>query len=273
MNQTFSLSRFSRLLRTYFIENRKALLVNVAVLFVILAGLAFLVYSSFPWAILRTRVFLLFFTGGAAWYIFTVQQVAVLNEKERAITYLLRPASKLEKWAQLVVISGLGFIVVYLLLFTAIDAIGVWYANNRPVEPGRLTDLLNRSTIEPWFVPSQLRDIPTVLWVDALLLHPLSLAFALLIRRYSLPLIPVLAFFVFVLAILGNQQLLGNMIDSGQDISSTPFNKISVFPKDSTWRTIDLPQPVGDIIRYGVGVSVVLLLYVTAFFRLKEREV
>ncbi len=273
MNQTFSLSRFGRLLRTYFVENRNALLVNIAVLFVILAGLAFLVYSSSAWAIPRTRIFLLFFTGGAAWYVFTVQQVAVLNEKERAITYLLRPASKLEKWAQLILISGLGFIVVYLLLFTGIDAVGVWYANNRPVEPGRLTDLLDRSTIEPWFAPGQLRDVPAILWVDAALLHPLSLAFALLIRRYSLPLIPVIVFFALVIVILVNQRLLGSMIGSVYGISSTPFDRISVSQTDSNWRRILIPQPVGDIIRYGVGVSAVILLYVTAFFRLKEREV
>lgn len=273
MNQTFSLSRFGRLLRTYFVENRNALLANVAVLFVVMAGLGFLVYSSFSWSLPRMRIFFLFFTGGAAWYVFTVQQVTVLNEKERAITYLLRPASKLEKWVQLVVTSGLGFIIVYLLLFTAIDAVGVWYANNRPVEPGRLTDLLNRQTIEPWFVPSQLRDVPAIFWVDAALLHPLSLAFALLIRRYSLPLIPVLVFFALVIVILVNQRLLGSMIGPVSDFSAPPFDRLSVSRTDSNWRMVRIPKPAGDMIRYGVGVSAVLLLYVTAFFRLKEREV
>ncbi|QJD79914.1 hypothetical protein [Spirosoma rhododendri] len=273
MNQTFSLSRFGRLLRTYFVENRNVLLANVAVLFVGLAGLAFLIYSSFPWSIPRTRAMLLFFAGGVAWYVFTVQQITLLNEKERAITYLLRPASKLEKWAQLVLVSGLGFIIAYTLLFTVIDTVGVWYVNHREWKPEQLKDLLDRSTIKPWFEPSQLREIPPMLWVDALLLHPVALALALLIRRYTLPLIPVILFFALILVILINHQLLSGMIDSVKEVSASPFDKMSVLRTSDDWKTVALPQPVGDAIRYGVGALVMLLLYVMAFFRLKEREV
>ncbi|RYF55039.1 MAG: hypothetical protein EOO39_38545, partial [Cytophagaceae bacterium] len=88
MNQTFSLSRFGRLLRTYFTENRTMLLANVAVLFVVLIAFSFVVYHQMPSVVSNGRYALLFLVGGGAWYLFTVQQMAVLNQKERAISYL-----------------------------------------------------------------------------------------------------------------------------------------------------------------------------------------
>jgi hypothetical protein len=272
MNQTFSLSRFSRLLRTYFTENRTVLLANVALLTVILVVLSWLVYRELPVVAARNRYLVFFFVGGVVWYLFTVQQTAK-NRKEQAISYLLRPASQLEKWMQLVIVTGFGFLITYLLLFTLIDAVGVWYINHRTWEPGPLTDLLNRSTIEPWFTPSQLRELPAVFWVATVVLHPITLAFALLIRRYALPLIPIVAFIAFVVVVLANHRLLGSMIDGAQSMSSEPFADIHVTQTQNNWRQVLMPQPIGDVIRYGVGALVILLLYVTAYFRLKEREV
>ena len=44
-------------------------------------------------------------------------------------------------------------------------------------------------------------------------------------------------------------------------------------PANNGWRQVNLLQPVGNKIRYAVGIVAVVLLYVTAYFRLKEREV
>lgn len=276
MNQTFSLSRFGRLLRTYFVENRNALLASVAVLFVVLVAFSLVVYNQMPSVVSNGRYALLFLVGGAAWYVFTVQQVAVLNEKERAITYLLRPASQVEKWAQLVLLSGLGFLTIYLVLFSVVDSIGIWLINHHTWKPEELKMIRenydNQLTVESYLSWKLLSELPINFWLSAAFIHPASLALALLVRRYTLPLLPVIAFVFLFALIIVNVQLIqsfvGNQVSASVDSSGNAF-----IEKGHDWRMLRVPQPAGDLIRYGVGVSVVLLLYVTAFFRLKEREV
>lgn len=277
MNQTFSLSRFGRLLRTYFVENRNILLASVAVLFVVLAAFLVVVYRQYPISAEMSRYNILFIVGGAAWYIFTAQQVTVLNEKERAITYLLRPASLMEKWLQLVVVSGLLYLVVCLSLFTLIDSVGVWFVNHRSWKPEELRSIRinynNQLTIDSYLTRNQLNEFPRAFWLIAALIHPVSLALALIVRRYTLPLLPVIAFtFVLTLTFL-NRQLLQGLFSDQVSVSPEMFGSAFVEKVNTSWRMVRLPQPAGDIIRYGVEVSAVLLLYVTAFFRLKEREV
>ncbi len=277
MNQTFSLSRFGRLLRTYFVENRNALLANVAVLFVVLIAFSSIVYRQYPVSVANSRYNVLFIVGGAAWYIFTVQQVAVLNEKEKAITYLLRPASLIEKWLQLVVVSGLFYLIVCLSLFTIIDSIGVWFVNHRNWKPEELKsireDYGSLLTIDSYLNWRDIGELPRSFWLSAALIHPASLALALLIRRYTLPLLPVIAFaFVFALTFF-NRQLLQGLFSDQVSVSLEIFGNAFVEKINGPWRMVRIPKPAGDMIRYGVGVSAVLLLYVTAFFRLKEREV
>lgn len=277
MNQTFSLNRFGRLLRTYFVENRNALLASVAVLFVVLVAFSSVVYRQYPVSVANSRYNILFIVGGAAWYIFTVQQVTVLNEKERAITYLLRPASLTEKWLQLVVVSGLFYLIVCLSLFTIIDSVGVWFVNHYTWNPDELKTIRenydNQLTIDSYLNWSDIGELPRSFWLSAALIHPASLALALLVRRYTLPLLPVIAFtFVFVLTFF-NTQLLQGLFNDQVSVSPEIFGKAFVEKMNGSWRMVRVSKNAGDIIRYGVGVAVVLLLYVTAFFRLKEREV
>lgn len=276
MNQTFSLSRFSRLLRTYFVENRNALLASVAVLFVVLVAFSFVVYQQYPTSAEMSRYNILFIIGGAAWYIFTVQQVAVLNEKERAITYLLRPASLVEKWLQLVIVSGLFYLFVCLLLFTLIDSVGVWFVNHHAWKPEQLKEIRenygNQLTIDSYLNWSDIGELPRNFWLSAAFIHPVSLALALLMRRYTLPLLPVIAFTLLFVLIFLNKHLLRGFVDDQVSVSADIFGNAFI-EKGHEWRMLRVPQPAGNLIRYGVGVSAVLLLYVTAFFRLKEREV
>lgn len=277
MNQTFSLSRFGRLLRTYFGENRNALLANTAVLFVILIAFSSIIYRQYPTTVANSRYNILFIVGGAAWYIFTAQQVTVLNEKERAITYLLRPASLIEKWLQLVVVSGLFYLIVCLSLFTIIDSVGVWVVNHHTWKPDELKMIRenygNQLTIDSYLNWNDIGELPRSFWLSAAFIHPASLALALLVRRYTLPLIPVIAFtFLFVLSIV-NKQLLQGLFDDQVLVSPEVFGNAFVEKTNRSWRMVRVSKPAGDIIRYGVGLSAVLLLYVTAFFRLKEREV
>lgn len=279
MNQTFSLNRFGRLLRTYFSDNRSSLLINIALLVGGLCVLSLFVYrNGYPDGVNEQRYILFFFIGWAAWYVFTVQQVAVLNEKERSISYLLRPASLLEKYLLIVLISGIGFLLIYLTTFVLIDAVGVSYVNHRHWTPNQLAQIRRVGgmlQIKSIFESNELRDVPTSIWVFTAFLHSTALALALFIRRYALPLIVVLVIGLIVAGIAVNGYILNGLLRDDDLYFRLPFDSLGVsFPENpNQYRRINPPQPIGNQLRYAVGIIAVVLLYVTAYFRLKEREV
>lgn len=131
MNQTFSFARFSRIFRKYFIDNRGQLLANLALLVAVLFVVFIFMYRSYPREVESARAKIIFFLGWGGWYLFIMQQVTVLNLNERAINYLMQPASQLEKIVLLWLVSGIGFLLVYVVTFTLFDYVGVAFVNNR----------------------------------------------------------------------------------------------------------------------------------------------
>lgn len=273
MNQTFSPGRFGRLLRKYFTDHRGQLLVNLALLACGLAAASFLFYSFIPQAVDGGRPIFFFMIGWAAWYVFIWQQTEALNQRERAVTYLMQPASKLEKIAMIWLISGVGFLVVYLLLFTVLDAVGVAFVNHRQWTPEQLRQIGSYKLV-PWYQSNDFVDMQPLLVVLSTLLHPFGMAFSLTFRRYALPLVAVLAFTLVVGGFLANSAILGLLTGSESAVNAFPFEGFRVRSSlDQQYRPVDLPQPIGNQIRYLVGITAVVLLYATAYFRLKEREV
>lgn len=278
MNQTFSWSRFGRLLRKYFTDNRMQLLIYIGLLISGLLVLTAFVYQGFPNAVNDQRMVLFFLLGWPCWYVFTVQQTAVLSQKERAINYLMQPASQLEKILLIWLVSGVGFIVVYLCVFAAFDTMGVAYVNNRNWSPEQL-DAIRRMrgsmTIGSIFSETAVSGTPAQLWVFTSLLHPFVMAFSLLVRRYTLPLVVVIAFALLIFGCLVNNSLLHTLTGSEDIGSSTPFSDAHAISPIERFRyyKVEIPQPIGNGIRYTLGIVAIILLYVTAYFRLKEREV
>ncbi|ADB37172.1 hypothetical protein [Spirosoma linguale] len=266
MNQTFSVSRFGRLLRKYFIDSRGQLLANLGLLMVVLLAVAFILYSGNPLPVSRNRVIPFFFIGWAAWYVFIWQQTEALNHKERAMTYLMQPASQLEKIGLIWLVSGAGFVVVYCLLFGLVDVAGVQYVNSREWPAGT-------PVLEPYYYTFE--GFKPNLWVLTVLLHPFALVFLLVVRRYSLPSVAILTFLLIFLGIILNSLIMGSLIDIGEGNRIAPFDRLGVPSpiNKKLYRLIDLPQPIGNQIRYAVGLLAVVILYITAYFRLKEREV
>ncbi|MBD2753519.1 hypothetical protein [Spirosoma validum] len=278
MNQTFSISRFGRLLWRYFTDNQRQLLVYMGLLIIGLFVLTLFTYQGLPNAVNHQRQILFFLLGWPCWYVFTVQQTAVLSQKERAINYLMQPASQLEKILLIWLISGIGFIVVYLSVFYVFDAIWVSYTNNRDWSPEQLEAIRRMGssmTIGSIFSELGTSGTPAQMWVFTVLLHPFVMAFSLLVRQYTLPLVVVIAFALLIFGCFGNNVLLHALTGSESIGSPTPFSSASAISpiEHYQYRRIEIPQPIGNGIRYTLGIVVVILLYVTAYFRLKEREV
>ncbi|GAB3639517.1 hypothetical protein [Spirosoma arcticum] len=277
MNQTFSLPRFGRLLRKHFTDNRGQLLAGLALLIGLMIALTVVFYRNLPFAVDRNRPIPCFFLGWAAWYVFTWQQTDILNNKERSLNYLLQPASQLEKFVLLWLVSGVCFLTVYVLIFTVLDSFGVAYVNGRQWSPAQLAQIRNVGgilSIKPFYQSDGFWP-PTPILVLTGLLHPLSTVFLLIVKRYSLPLVAVLAFCLFIGSMFLNSAILSSLTGSDSASNVIPFNNFLAQPPTGElfYRTISLPQPIGSQIRYAVGSVVVVLLYITAYFRLKEREV
>lgn len=278
MNQTFSIARFGRLLRKYFTDNRGPLLANAGLLIGGLFVASVLAYQGVPGSVTEMRTLLFFVLGWPCWYVFTVQQINVLNQKERAMNYLMQPASQFEKITLIWLISGVGFVLVFIPVFAVFDSMGVWFVNHRDWSPEQIT-LIKRQgglfTLKPFFADAHLGNVPVQLWVFTALLHSFTMALALLVRRYTLPLVVVIAFALLIFSYLGNNVLLHSLTGSGWISSIGPFAQATAQSpfNQHDYRTVELPQPLSNQFRYAVGIVAVVLLYITAYVRLKEREV
>ena len=278
MNQTFSVTRFGRLLRKYFTDNRGQLLANIGLLVGGLFVLVLFFYQGSPGSVTNARSALFFILGWPCWYVFTVQQITVLNQKERAMNYLLQPASQFEKIALIWLISGVGFVLVYASVFALFDSVGVWFVNHRDWSPEQI-EMIKRQgslfTLKPFFADVNGPNTPSLLWGFTALLHSFTLAFALFIKRYTLPVVVVIAFALIIFGYLGNNYLLHLLTGSDWISSVSPFMRASAQSplNQYEYRAISLPQPLSDQLRYTVGIIAVVLLYITAYVRLKEREV
>ena len=283
MNQTFSTARFNRLLRKYFTDNQGQLLANVGLLISGLFVVCVFAYQGLPGSVNEMRYIVFFVVGWSCWYVFTVQQINVLNQKERAMNYLLQPASQFEKFALIWLVAGLGFVLVYGAIFTVFDSIGVWVVNHRNWAPEQLTIIrrqggigkLDIGKLTSFFQKKNLTSLPEQVWVFTALLPAFTMVFSLIVRRYTLPIVVVIAFALVIFGFLGNNFLL-HMLTGSEWISSvSPFAQATAQSPltQYDYRAIELPQPLGNQLRYSVGIIALILLYITAYVRLKEREV
>jgi hypothetical protein len=276
-NQFFSLTRFGRLLQKQFIDNRGQWLTNIALLAGGLTTLAALVYSTVPPEVDKLRIPLFFVMGWGAWYVFVWQQTDHLNQKERAMSYLLQPASVVEKTLAIWLVTGVGFVVVYIGCFLLLDAVGVAFINNREWSMQQLDEIRTRgglSYLKPFYESVELADLPPFLWVLTGLLHSFALAMLLTVRRYTLAIVAMLAFVLIGAGFFLNIWLANQLINPGNVVSGKPFEGVIIrLSNPNSYYDLDLPQPIADQLRWLVGVTVVLGLYAVAYFKLNEREV
>jgi hypothetical protein len=173
-------------------------------------------------------------------------------------------------------ITGIFFLLVYLACFTLLDTIGISYINHRDWSASELEEIRVRGGLRHLtpFYKSTYIDMTGLIGVSTLLLHPFALAFFLVFRRYSLAMVSALAFVLVVFLSLGNSFLVHHIANIQDAVTIRLFGDAIVrSPDQRSYRTIGLPQPLGDQLRYTVAITVCVLLYITAYFRLKEREV
>jgi len=259
MNQTFNLNRFAALFKKHTVENYKTYLMSVGVL----AGLLILFMGIF--AFTNDGFLLLGFQEGIfvvflllAGCIFSSLAFADLGDKKKAIPALTLPASHFEKYLVSWLYSFLIFQLVYVVLFYLIAAIVINFGHDVPGRENVLLDLFDKDRIA----------------YMAFVLYPILHAVILFGAIYFEKLHFIKSGFAFFIGIfllgLLNRPIIASMIDH-KIIGTTIFSPLEITDGKTYWeiRPAEIQnQTVGIII----GILVVLM-WVSAYFKLKEKEV
>jgi len=259
MNNTFNLKRFMLLFKKHSIEHFKTYLLSIAVLLGLLfICLGFGSYTSHGHLNMNNQstVFAGFMLIGGS--IFTSLAFLEMGDKKKAIPALTLPASHFEKYLVSWLYTFVLFQAIFLGAFYLVDAI-IIYLGAPPVE--------ERDKIINVFTDRT--KVDTVFYVFALL-HGFSLWGAIFFEKLHFIKTSVVFFACLLLLVLFNSQLLKLLV--GKDSQgSVPFQGVSLVSNNHFW----MIQPHPGLTQYGWSVLyiVVLLLWTSAYFRLKEKEV
>lgn len=259
MNQTFNLNRFSKLFVKHTADNYKTYLMSFAVLLgVLFISMGFIAYVDNNGLSARTQIPFFIFVYILAGSIFTSIIFSDLGNKRKAISILTLPASHFEKylvgWVYSFVIFQLLFIPSFYLVVIIIQAL-------TPIKEfakdEKLMDLFSEKQ-KVYFVFYLFAALHAVAFWGSVFFkkhHFIKTAFVFLIG-------------VFALSYLNNQ-FIQFIISEGVG-PSTPFGGIGVRENGG----ITMVVLKNDYIYSAVAVvAVVILMWTSTFFRLKEKEV
>lgn len=262
MNQFFSIERFLMLFKKHTVENYKTYLMSAGVLGgILLAFLGFASYTSNGYlsggAQLGFFISFLLLAG----CIFTSMIFSDLGDKKKAIPMLTLPTSHFEKYLVGWLYSFVIFQLLYLLLFY-LSAIIVIHLGH-PTTLERSNTVVNIFTTdikpEPYYAFIVYTFLHAVVFLGAIYfekLHFIKTAFALFTG-------------IFLLGIL-NKPIISTMIKT-KIIGTTIFSPVSVTESDRAWTIHALSvQNYQSAIVIGL---IVLILWISAYYKLKEKEV
>lgn len=261
MNNLFDLKRFGMLFRKHMAEHLKSYLMSLAVLcgmLVLLLGL-----YSFPSgggalasAAGQFAFFMLLLQLSGT--IFTSTIFMDLSEKKRAVYTLTLPASSFEKYLVGWVLTVLVFPIVYMAAFYAVDLPLIYYFIRRYGIDAEVLNIF--SDREPYYVA----------FVVYAFLNSIALFGAVFFQKMAF-IKTAFFFFLSVIALsLVNKYFLKLII--GEAIyPRIPFGGITV--RSGTFFSVWPDEQVQQFYLTALAVSVTLLFWLAAFFRLKEKEI
>lgn len=256
MNKTLSMHRFGRLFKKHTKEHFRNYGMSVAVLLgVMLLGAGFLVYMAEVQLDQNFQTFFFFAIMLLAGTIFTSAVFADLGERKKAISFLVLPASHFEKWLVAWIYTFLIFIIVYTIAFY-----GVLFAalNMHHVHEQRqfILNVFEKQILQMYIVYAFLHAIAFFGAIYFEKLHFVKTAFS---------------FFIILAAlIIINKGLLSALLGRTVD-ASPPFGYLRF---GDTGQAIDIKINSSDSpwLIYLI-ITLTLILWAAAYFRLKEKQV
>ncbi len=248
------------LFKKHTLENYRTYLMSVAVLAgILLLFIGFASYASNGYLSQRTQIgfFIPFLLGAGC--IFTSLIFADLSNKKEAIYALTLPASHFEKylvnWLYSFVIFQLVFVAVFYLIAAFVIQLG---HQSTPDQDNSLFNVFSEDR-KPYYAFIIYTGLHAIIFFGAIYfekLHFIKTAFAFFIGAFLVGLL--------------NRPILSMMFDNQVDGTSffSPVN-ISNGKNAFTIRAVSMPDYLGAVV---LGL-VVLILWISAYYKLKEKEV
>jgi len=257
MNNIFNHQRFMMLFKKHTIEHAKTYLLSVAVLI----GLLFLVLGFYSYTSNRQLggtaqmvTFIFFILIGGS--IFTSLTFIELGDKRKSIPFLTLPASHFEKFLVSWIYSFVLFQVVLIGAFylTASIIISMGAA---PDEGSRLINVF------------AMGQKPYGAFIIYAVFHGLTIWGAIFFEKMHFIKTAFVFFICLIVLLVINSQTLNLLIS--KDTEGVPFIQTSITTNHHYWQI----NPGKGVTHYGrfILYLTVVLLWTSAFFRLKEKEV
>ncbi|MBB2149289.1 hypothetical protein [Pedobacter gandavensis] len=259
MNNIFNLRRFSQLFIKHTQEYYKTYLLSVGVIVALLAAiLGFISYVSDGNLGVKSQyaIFFFFFIGAGS--IFTSMIFSELGNSRKSITMLMLPASHFEKYLVAWIYSFLIYQLVFTLSFYAVDLIVLMLQNSGTDEKMALLDLQSAGT--PYGMAL----------IAFAVLHGITFLGAVFFEKLhfikSACLVAVFGLFIILI-----NQPLANVILGVKLEKVVPFAHAAIKEADNYYALE--PQSSIKPIMIGMTYTIVMILWIGAYFKLKEKQV
>jgi len=256
MDNVFNINRFGRLFIKHTSERYKTYLMSLAVLVgVLVLGGSFLVYIIDQPIELSAQIAFfggIYFLAGA---IFTSTVFADFGDKNKAIASLTLPASNFEKflvgWVWSYVLFSIVFIAAFYLVLLSFMHLRHW--------PNQHEEVLN------------LLSAPAItIFVPFSFVHAFTLFGAIYFNKLHFIKTGFLFFISLAVLVVANTLFLQGLL--GQSMHpAVPFTNVS-FNKNNNFYDINLTSNYAWLV-FWLIIAVSILLWVAAYFRLKEKQV
>ncbi|SFQ74249.1 hypothetical protein [Hymenobacter arizonensis] len=256
MNQHFNISRFGLLLRKHVGEHMRSYLMGTGVLAGVLAlALGGLTYLARQPLEANTQVALFSFFLMLSGAVFTSTVFEALGDQRRAVPALLLPASHLEKYLVVWLLSLPVFLVVFTAVFFAVDALTIQLAGG--IVSGLLLDFSNRPG-----------DLNSILLYFALV-HGVSLWGAIYFQRLHVIRTAFTAFGLLAVCSVLNFQVLKGLLSP--DIRfAPPFADMTLREGDQVF---SLALGNSQTALFGIlALALAVLFWLSAYARLNEKQ-
>jgi hypothetical protein len=260
MNNIFDFNRFSLLFAKHTKEHLTMYLMSVGVLAAIVGSLlGFITYNmdGYLGPHIQAQCFTIFMIPAGT--IFTTLIFADFGDKKKAIPLLTLPASHFEKYLVAWLYSYVIFQLVYAICFYFMDFMVISISNITAVQKSTLVNVI---TVEDSKFTQGILMYSFV--------HAVCFAGAIFYQQWHF----IKTGFTFFATAIGifliNQPLL--LLVFGKNVGlSAPFDSIRIVEGEQSWSLE--PAETSGVIVIVMIISVVLILWTSAYFKLKEKEV
>jgi hypothetical protein len=265
MNNTFNSQRFARLFKKHTIEHFHSYLLSIAVIF----GASLLLLEFFAFIrhgvlqdTMQSGIFvtILLLVGS----IYTSLSFSSLGNRQQAIGSLTLPASHFEKYLLQWIYTFVMFQLVCVSVFYVADIIIIGL--NPYGTEGKLT--IKNSVFSIFDIANGAYGG----FVFYFLFHSLSFWGALIFNKLHFIKTAFVFFVTAIIIIISSQTLQTFLIGSHVVRGVMPFGGISLNDPQHGTKDIDTPDGI-MLIGIGVLCAVVLLFWISAYYRLKEKQV